>query len=223
VFQCRREISGSRGGFGPRATWAVARVVAHIHLYLVIFGPKKPSPVTHPLHLQPARMAAQPSVAAGVLMLLLARRPVAGAHYDEFDSRCAPSIGTNPPQQKKQMDGLENPSRKEVFVFGLSSTPDPIAEQGKNKPCKQKTIGSLPAKEEINPSSDGSALHAGTAPPARMTTTAASAAARSRKYDTGRFGRTRPGDGFWAVARGRGGASGAVAGSRTRRHDSRRR
>jgi hypothetical protein len=121
------------------------------------------------------------------------------------------------------MDGLENPSRKERFGFGLSSTPDPIAEQGKNKPCKQKTIGSLPAKEEINPSSDGSALHAGTAPPARMTTTAASAAARSRKYDTGRFGRTRPGDGFWAVARGRGGASGAVAGSRTRRHDSRRR
>jgi hypothetical protein len=52
----------SRGGFGPRATWAVAQVVAQNLLIVMFFRPKKHGPVTLPLHLQPVpeRPAASP-------------------------------------------------------------------------------------------------------------------------------------------------------------------
>jgi hypothetical protein len=69
----------------------------------MFFWPKKTKPITLPLHLQPGHMAVATLLdlaltwrGGGVLVLLLARgsrrRSVAGAHYDELDGRCAPSM-----------------------------------------------------------------------------------------------------------------------------------
>jgi hypothetical protein len=136
------------------------------------------------------------------------------------------------------MDGLENPSQGERPRFGFYQAqrkrrPDRTDSRSnpsdyrtrKQQAVQAKITSSLPAKEEINPSS-------------RMM----KAAARSQKFDTARFGRsrTRPRYGLWAQRRGRerwflGGGAGARprrsavlrttntgAGSRTRRHGSRR-
>lgn len=97
------------------------------------------------------------------------------------------------------MDGLENPSQKGRFRFGLSSTTNEteqnrLMEQSaqltnKGRTSRASQVNRVPYQQRKKSIRAGMDLRS--APPARMMTTAA-AAARSQKFDTTRFGGTRP-------------------------------